>query len=789
MDDDIKCDCSARGLKGIPRDCPGNTTQLIMTGNNLYLLDNDAFINFPKLQYLNVENCNISKTGQTPFTKLDLLRELNIKKNPLSAFQWNILKPLVTLQTLRISHDLLATYPEQSWIDLSNITHVFTIEGPTEMFGNVFTAMESLIYLNHGKDSSCDIRILYNFTFEAFTNISIKTLIFAPSCQIYSVELDAFLPLQSVSKFSISRQGKMLMSNMLPAFHVFKDHKMEEINLSGDFRSHGEFIITPRLFSYIGDICVKSIILSDNAIKLIEGDALLNMKYKTCLENLDLSYNEFDYQGWLVITLFVLFNNLKSINFSGKFVVSKEFTMIGKSIALNLPNSLEYADISYLGNIRDSGNSINVSANNLQFLDLAGSYFFDCNYKWYGLHNVKVLNFFDSKCSSIDSSFLSTFKNVERLVMKKASLGIGLIGSDKQGAFLRGLRSLQYIELSNNKFTEPFTNEMFSDQFDSLLSLVIDNNLFNHIPVILSNFRKLHRIDLRNNKIHILTQVEIEDIENLNKKMHSKKLHLFLNGNPILCNCDSLHFIEWIFSTTVLFDREGNYPCLYTDGSYKTTRQVFEQIEDIKIKCVSQLWLILGVTFSSVLILVVILSSVAYRYRVSLQYCCLVTRGIYRHYRKLDGDSKEYQYDAFVAYSADDYKWVYGPLQTYLEKNQGFKLGLHERDFEAGKYIADNIIDVINRSKKIIFVISSSFLKSDWGQYELDMARMHMFQQNREMLIVIILEDMSISRMPARLKQIWESITCLEADDIVRGCSNPDSSHTFWKRLNQAMSV
>ena len=35
MDDDIKCDCSARGLKGIPRDCPGNTTQLIMTGNNL----------------------------------------------------------------------------------------------------------------------------------------------------------------------------------------------------------------------------------------------------------------------------------------------------------------------------------------------------------------------------------------------------------------------------------------------------------------------------------------------------------------------------------------------------------------------------------------------------------------------------------------------------------------------------------------------------------------------------------------------------------------------------------
>jgi hypothetical protein len=61
--------------------------------------------------------------------------------------------------------------------------------------------------------------------------------------------------------------------------------------------------------------------------------------------------------------------------------------------------------------------------------------------------------------------------------------------------------------------------------------------------------------------------------------MHSKKLHLFLNGNPILCNCDSLHFIEWIFSTTVLFDREGNYPCpinpIPSDAFFITKRSTF----------------------------------------------------------------------------------------------------------------------------------------------------------------------------------------------------------------------
>ena len=150
----------------------------------------------------------------------------------------------------------------------------FTNGGPTEIFGNVFTAMESLIYLYHGKES-CDIQILYNFTFEAFSNISIKTLMFQTTCRIYLVELDAFLPLQSVSKLSISHQMNMQMSNILPAFHVFKDHQMEEIKLAGDFRSRGEFIITPRMFSYVGDICVKSIILSNNALRLIEGDAII----------------------------------------------------------------------------------------------------------------------------------------------------------------------------------------------------------------------------------------------------------------------------------------------------------------------------------------------------------------------------------------------------------------------------------------------------------------------------------------------------------------------------------
>ena len=57
--------------------------------------------------------------------------------------------------------------------------------------------------------------------------------------------------------------------------------------------------------------------------------------------------------------------------------MSKELTMFGTSFAMNFPNSLEYADMSYFGKIGDSDDSINLTANNLQFLDLAGTYFVD----------------------------------------------------------------------------------------------------------------------------------------------------------------------------------------------------------------------------------------------------------------------------------------------------------------------------------------------------------------------------------------------------------------------------
>ncbi|CAC5359223.1 unnamed protein product [Mytilus coruscus] len=70
-------------------------------------------------------------------------------------------------------------------------------------------------------------------------------------------------------------------------------------------------------------------------------------------------------------------------------------------------------------------------------------------------------------------------------------------------------------------------------------------------------------------------------------------------------------------------------------------------------------------------------SVIAYKYRITLHFWYLHIRRKYRLYTALEGDSKEYKHNAFVAYCNEDEEWVCGSLVNYLEKKNGLALCLH----------------------------------------------------------------------------------------------------------------
>ncbi|CAC5393357.1 unnamed protein product [Mytilus coruscus] len=164
-------------------------------------------------------------------------------------------------------------------------------------------------------------------------------------------------------------------------------------------------------------------------------------------------------------------------------------------------------------------------------------------------------------------------------------------------------------------------------------------------------------------------------------------------------------------------------------------------------------------------------------------------RRMYRHYRKLQDETTPYEFDAFVVYSSNDTTLVKDTLVQFLEKDNDFKLCLHQRDFRAGENIVDNIIDAICKSREVVIVITQEYLDSQWGKFEIDMSRMQLHQRNKNMLILIMLEDIPYQRMPDSLKHIWQVIICLEIDENLFQLNIIDQNSMFGKRLFESLKT
>jgi hypothetical protein len=84
---------------------------------------------------------------------------------------------------------------------------------------------------------------------------------------------------------------------------------------------------------------------------------------------------------------------------------------------------------------------------------------------------------------------------------------------------------------------------------------------------------------------------------------------------------------------------------------------------------------------------------------------------------------REYRYDVFICFSSTIEKWVKEDLIPELEDSTvGLKVCVHYRDFRPGRTIINNIIDSIQNSKKIVFVISDGFSASGWCEFEMHAA-------------------------------------------------------------------
>ncbi|XP_041364225.1 toll-like receptor 4 [Gigantopelta aegis] len=201
----------------------------------------------------------------------------------------------------------------------------------------------------------------------------------------------------------------------------------------------------------------------------------------------------------------------------------------------------------------------------------------------------------------------------------------------------------------------------------------------------------------------------------------------------------------------------------------------------IENSCTTYFGLIIGTVSVVLLLLCTFLGGVMYRYRWKLRYWYYGARYHFkRQQANAENGQMHFEFDAFISYADEDRAFVFNEMIEMVESRAGKKLIIHQRDFVPGQPIVSNILESVKKSRKTVLVLSRDFLKSDWCEYEMQMAVYESAHTGRDVLLVLMLENIPCEVLPKEILHLIQSDSYLEyqADE---------NNDLFWQRFVDAI--
>ncbi|KAM9451126.1 LOW QUALITY PROTEIN: uncharacterized protein Hap1MRO34_021504 [Clarias gariepinus] len=336
--------------------------------------------------------------------------------------------------------------------------------------------------------------------------------------------------------------------------------------------------------------------------------------------------------------------------------------------------------------------------------------------------------------------------------------------------------NLWFLDLSKNVFADDnsITAEVFQP-IPKLRKLIIrSTQIYSLIFLLNANLSRLSALTASENKLDVINQTLIRSLPHLT--------YLDLQKNTFTCDCNNAFFINWALTsnyTQVIY--LNRYTC-----SYPLSLRG-KSILDMNIEsCNVNIDFIMFV-LSSVIVVLTLLGSFIYqflRWQVLYAYY-LFLAFLYDSKQKQMHQQHRFKYDAFISYNAQDEPWVVKQLIPNLEDEQGWRLCLHHRDFEPGRSIIDNIMDGIYSSHKTICLITHNYLRSTWCSKEIQMANFRLFDEKKDVLILIFLEDIPTLQLSPyyRMRQLVNKKTYLKWP------KHREDTRVFWQKLRMALET
>ena len=741
---------SSQNFSGL---CTIKITELYIESCQIHELSPDTFECLKKLKNLSLKNNHIFYMPNDMFKGLKLLRYLNIIDNPIAVFNSKLIAPLGNLQELHIGNP--------KWTSL--------------VFGPEFQNLSSLRAL---RLENIRMETLKNNTFRSLVTCPVDTIYFE-KCHFRTMESGSLSYFPKLKMLILLDTG--LSQHLQATLDGFKSPGLKTLNIIGPVDSAlcGDL---DNIGSSLQARDLAHLVLTDCVLKRISRTLLGNL---TNLETLDLSSNALlEAEAGSLRFL----RSLKILRLDqNKLTTCPSGTWLGVGKGVKTL-SLDHNRIGSLG-----GDSL-AGYGSLQHLYLMGNAIrkiFDQPFK--ETPHLKYLYLANNKISTLRHSALppcllvlrlesnrlqtiaeDALTNLTDLIKLQLSHNILLGKSVRAGKLvLNGLRSLKQLTMTGLRISE-VPHHLFSNLTNLEVLSLHGNSITSWDWKAFLPLTRLKMLGLSANKITSLNEKSYIDIADTLQEID-------LSGNPFACTCDLLWFRQYMMTGNVIFlgfpEGKANYAC----ASPESLRGVpLLNFHISSYDCLDKMEI--GALFGFFITCLVfgVCTSLVLKYWWHIRYYWFVLQAQRKQQKELL-HQPQYRFDAFVCYHSDDRHWVIRKLLPNIEYDGGYDVCLHDRNWLGGIDIAENILMSIDRSRKVIMVLTNKFAASQWCQFEVAMAQHRLLEEGRDVLIPVLMEEIEGRNLTARLRHVLNTKTYLAWP------REENKEAKFWGALRKAL--
>nr|XP_033770245.1 toll-like receptor 13 [Geotrypetes seraphini]XP_033770246.1 toll-like receptor 13 [Geotrypetes seraphini] len=812
--------------------------------NRIANLSQGAFWGLGNLTLLLLQNNNLQKIQESTFHLLKSLVTLNLSFNNLGNFSDVVhsLSPLKNLQTLDLCGNLLyslkhiAKFPRS----LSNLSLCYNNLSIMDSQPDLFEHIQHLdLSNNHITEHTLGKVNLQNVTHLLLANnFDLNIFMVLKNGMINAHNID-YSGLRLNNTHNLSELCSYLQNKTMQTLSL-RNNSISKLS-SRMFTSCPEIKTLDLSRNVLKSIdCLEFVEKKENLeVLIVEHNLLIELPKCNHSEFKRLHYISFRFNRILTVDydafsyapqlrqLKLNINNIANLNrYALKHLQKLQILHLDNNLITDLYKE-SFEDLTSLQIMNLRNNRVSVIFNetfhnlqNLYILDLGGNKIRHLNNSSFeGLRNLSKLYLDGNQISKIDSTMFSCVHNSLQVldlagnqlhyisIKEKISpfeklknlLDLKLQAQQPYGiniippSFFKGLTSLKSLYLARNKLLS-IPPDVFDDLSQlSYLTLSDACNGIQNLPAgIFKNMTNLRELNLENIGLRSLTLEVFGNLTNLGSLILMKNALKIVNSSvitnlsnlsyldlrkcPLTCTCQNSWFVGWLNNSRVQIVYPYNYSC-------ETNPQTYISAIDTHI-CFLDIGQRLFWGTAPALILFMLLPVTYRKYYWRIKYNFYIFRSWFNEYWRWK-EEEHFKYDAFISYNSCDEAWVLQELLPNLETNNpsSFRLCLHHRDFELGRDIVDNIVDSIYQSRKTICIISRSYLQSEWCSLEIQLASYRLFDELKDVLVLIFLEKIPDRELSAyhRMRKVMLKKT------YINWPLEPEAQKLFWTKVRKAL--